>query len=85
MYLLDFSDEIKEKVNKLAPNKNQKEAISKKIKQILVMPYHFKPLRGDMHNRRRVHVNTSFVIVYKIIEDIKTIKIVNYEHHDKVY
>lgn len=85
MYQLDLPEKIKEKIDKLAPNLNQKEAISKKIKQILQMPYHFKPLRGDMHGARRVHVNTSFVLTYEIRENEKIVKILDYDHHDEIY
>lgn len=59
--------------------------ISKKIKQIRKNPYHFKPLRGKMKNRRRVHVDKSFVLVYEIDEEKRTVKVLDFEHHDKVY
>jgi addiction module RelE/StbE family toxin len=58
--------------------------VLKKIEQILENPYHYKPLRGDHHGSRRVHIG-SFVLVYEVREYDKTVLILDYEHHDKVY
>jgi YafQ family addiction module toxin component len=66
-------------------NKKQLEIISKKIEQILENPYHFKPLRGDMHGARRVHIDTSFVLVYDIDENKRVVTLLDYGHHDDVY
>ena len=59
--------------------------ITKKVEEILNNPYHFKPLRGDMHGTRRVHIDKSFVLIYEIDDVNKIITILDYEHHDKVY
>lgn len=61
------------------------EAIDSKIKQILENPQHFKPLKGDMHGSRRVHIENSFVLVYEIDEGRKTVRVLDFDHHDKVY
>lgn len=66
-------------------NKKQLETINKKVGQILENPYHFKPLRGDMHGSRRVHIDKSFVLTYEIDEKNKTIKLLDYDHHDNIY
>ncbi len=85
-YSLDLSDEADEKFSKLArKNRAHLEAVNKKIQQILENPYHFKPLRGDLHGARRVHVNTSFVLTYEVIESTKTVRVLDYDHHDKIY
>lgn len=59
--------------------------IDKKIKQIRQNPYHFKPLKGSMRGERRVHIETSFVLTYEIDEDKKLVRILDFDHHDKVY
>lgn len=79
----EYVDEIFQKLSKR--NKKQLEIINKKINQILEDPYHFKPLRGDMKGSRRVHIDKSFVLVYEIDENIKTVRLADYDHHDKVY
>lgn len=38
-----------------------------------------------MHGARRVHIGKSFVLIYEVEEDRKLVRILDYEHHDKVY
>jgi YafQ family addiction module toxin component len=80
-YELLISDNADRILSKL--RKDDLRRIQKKILQILENPHHFKPLRGDMHGARRVHVNRSFVLTYDIIAN--TIRILDYNHHDKIY
>lgn len=85
-YELQISDHLDKLFSKLSKkNKKQLEAVFKKVKQILKDPYHFKPLRGDMHGLRRVHIDKSFVLVYEILEKEKVVRLLDFEHHDKVY
>lgn len=58
--------------------------IHKKTEQILQNPQHFKPLRGDMHGERRVHFG-SFVLTYEIDEPRKIVRLLDYDHHDRIY
>ena len=85
-YALNISDETDKKFKKLErKNRKQLEIINKKIQQIIESPYQFKPLRGDMHGSRRVHIDKSFVLIYEIDEKEKIIRILDYDHHDKIY
>ena len=85
-YRLQISEELDKVFSKLAKkNKKQLQIINKKIGQILQNPYHFKPLRGDMHGARRVHIDTSFVLTYEIDEEKKLIRLLDFDHHDYVY
>ena len=61
------------------------EIINKKVRQILLNPQHFKPLKGDMHGARRVHINTSFVLLYEIDEERRIVRLLDFDHHDKIY
>jgi len=65
-------------------DKEQLKRINAKIKQILENPYHFKPLRKPQDGYRRAHIG-SFVIIFEINEDHRTVSIYDYEHHDKIY
>ena len=86
LYDLEISDDAEKKFLKLKKkNINQLRIINKKVLQIRESPYHFKPLRGDMHGARRVHIDKSFVLTYEILEKEKTVRILDYDHHDKVY
>jgi len=85
-YNLEISAEADKKFQKLAKkNKKQLGNINKKIIQILENPFHFKPLGGDMYGARRIHVNKSFALIYEIDNKNKIIRILNYDHHDRIY
>ncbi len=85
-YNLHISEELDRTFSKLAKkNKKQFSIINKKIQQILQNPYHFKPLRGDMHGARRVHIDKSFVLTYEIDEEKKLIRLLDFNHHDNIY
>lgn len=64
-YTLDISDQLDKQFAKLQKkDRKQLEIIDKKVQEILQNPYHFKPLRGDMHGARRVHIGKSFVLIF---------------------
>ncbi|MEK6920615.1 MAG: type II toxin-antitoxin system mRNA interferase toxin, RelE/StbE family [Nanoarchaeota archaeon] len=85
-YILDIPEHLDHLFSKVAKkNKKQIEIINKKVQQILENPYHFKPLRGDMHGARRVHIDSSFVLTYEIDENKKVIRLLDYDHHDNIY
>lgn len=60
-------------------------AIERKTVEILSDPYRFKPLKHPFQGCRRVHIYKSFVLIYSIDENNKTIIIESYGHHDEVY
>lgn len=85
-YGIVVSEIVDRKFMKLAKkNPKQMEIIGKKVQQIAQNPYHYKPLRGDLHGARRVHIDSSFVLIYEIDEDNKAIRILDYDHHDVIY
>ena len=86
VYFLEIANEVDKKFQKLKKrDKKQLLIVNNKIQQILQNPYHFKPLRGDLYGARRVHIDKSFVLVYEINEKAKVIRILDYDHHDKIY
>jgi YafQ family addiction module toxin component len=76
-------DKIFEKLGKKDPV--QLDAIHKKVKQILEESHRFKPLRAPMQHIRRVHIMSSFVLLYTINESEQSIELLDYDHHDNVY
>ena len=77
---------VDEKFKKLAKkNPKQLEIITKKLQQILEDPYRFKSLSNVMKGTRRVHIDKSFVLVYSIDENSKTVILEDYDHHDNIY
>jgi len=85
-YGIVISEIADKKFVKLAKkNPKQMNIIIKKVQQIIQKPYHFKPLRGDLHGARRVHIDSSFVLIYEIDENNRSIRILDYDHHDVIY
>ncbi|NYZ79778.1 type II toxin-antitoxin system RelE/ParE family toxin [Candidatus Micrarchaeota archaeon] len=84
-YLLDIGKAPDKKFRKLAKkDKAQHLLVLDKIQQILEDPYRFKPLRNPMAGQRGAHIG-SFVLTYEIDENNRTVKVLDYDHHDKVY
>ncbi len=85
-YFLEVAEELDKRFSKLAGrDKVAFEAIHKKVLEILENPHHYKPLKAPMQNKRRVHVAGSFVLVFSVDEERKTVKLLEFEHHDDVY
>jgi len=84
-YFLEVSENIDKIFFKLSKkDKLQFEILSRKIKEILENPHNFKPLKGNMAGKRRVHIR-HFVLVYEILENEKIVKLLDYCHHDLAY
>ncbi len=85
MYNLEVEEEVSKTFKRLLKkDKTQLEAINKKVQQILSDPFQFKPLKHPMEGLRRVHIG-SFVLIYQVIEETATVRIVKYAHHDEAY
>jgi len=85
LYNLELDDTVYKVFKKLGKkDKVQLEAIYKKIDQIRTDPFQFKPLRRPLEGLRRVHIG-SFVLIFEVFEESKTVKILKYRHHDEAY
>ena len=85
-YQLEIDDCLKKIFEKLKKKDPVSAEIAKrKIQHILENPYQCKPLKGNMAGIRRVHIGKSFVLTYEILENEKIVRLLDYEHHDKVY
>lgn len=85
-YKLDIPEKLDLIFDKLSKkDKQQLDIINKKIDKILENPQQFKPLTGDMKGIWRVHIGKSFVLTYEILENEKIVRLLDYDHHDKIY
>jgi mRNA-degrading endonuclease RelE of RelBE toxin-antitoxin system len=85
MYQIEVSELADNKFYKIAKkNKSLFEAINKKIEEIKRNPEHFKPLKYSMKNRRSVHFG-HFVMTFEIDYHMGVVKILDFDHHDKIY
>jgi len=62
------------------------ESVLKKIEEIIhsVDVDHYKNLRHNMKDMKRVHVG-SFILVFKYMHDENKIVFIDFDHHDKIY
>jgi len=89
-FLFQLSDELKAKVRVLAKKDKKTVAIlNKKIKQIVnsdkITIDHYKNLRYDLKEYKRVHIAKSFVLMFKVSKERKFILFDKFRHHDDVY
>ncbi len=86
MYDYELRRSVEKIFFKLAKkNPKQLEIIYKKIEEIRQNPHHYKNLRSPLQHLKRIHIDKSFVLVYSIDEQRKTIIIEDYDHHDNIY
>ena len=86
MYKPGIESNLKKKLGKLFKKDRKRYAIvMKKIEEILQNPHHYKPLSHDMKQLRRVHIGSSFVLVFSIDENNGIVLFVDMNHHDKIY
>ena len=86
MYKLAIKKNLDNKFKKL--KKKDREMlglIKKKVQEILDNPYRFKSLRKPLQNKKRVHIGGSFVLIYEVNEDKKTVTLLDFDHHDNIY
>lgn len=88
--MFDFqrSDKLKKILKKLLKkDKIKYEATLKKIKEVINSKniHHYKNLSYDMKEFKRVHIDSHFVLIFKIEKNKKLIKFVDLQHHDYIY
>lgn len=90
MFDFDISDELKIIIMKLTKKDKKKvEIINKKIKEIIncdkVSINHYKNLKYDLKEFKRVHIDKNFVLTFKVDLANNFILFVDFDHHDRVY
>ena len=90
MFSFDLSDELKLKIKKLVKkDKIKVDIINKKIKEIINNDTEtikrYKNLRYDLKDYKRVHIDKSFVLTFKVDISKNFILFVDFDHHDRIY
>jgi YafQ family addiction module toxin component len=80
LYLPSFEKDLKN----IKSNFKLQKRLKNKIEEIVENPYHYKPLRNVLRNRRRVHIG-SYVLIFEINVGEKTIIFHTFSHHDQAY
>ena len=86
---MSYELEISEKLLKVFDKLKRRDIVranilKRKIKEILENPYIGKPLRSRLAGVRRVHLR-PFVLTYEILEKGMIVRLLDFDHHDKVY
>ncbi len=86
VFIVKYSEELVKILKKLKKkNIKQYEIIMKKKDEILNDPTRYKNLRHDMNDKKRVHIDSHFVLVFKVNLNNKIVEFLDYDHHDKIY
>ena len=84
LYIKPEVDKIFHKLVKRDPK--QLTIINKKLNEIRSNPYHeYKFLKRPLQNFNRIHIDTNFVLIFKINHESKIVEIFYYDHHDNIY
>lgn len=88
MYEWGRSDKLIKILRKLyKKDKNKFEATLKKIREVAYNnnPQHYKNLSHSLKDFNRVHIDSHFVLIFKVDENYKLIKFVDLQHQDTIY
>ena len=90
MFSFNLSEELKLKIQVLLKkDKKTVKIINKKIKEIISCNIytinHYKNLRYNLKEYKRVHIGKSFVLTFKVDIKNKHIIFADFSHHDDVY
>ncbi|MBN2127748.1 MAG: addiction module toxin RelE [Candidatus Diapherotrites archaeon] len=85
-----LSDRLKKVLKKITvKNRQLSLAINKKIKQVCScdeeLIQHYKNLRNDLSDYKRVHVDKSFVLLFHVDLKNKKVYFSKLDHHDNIY
>lgn len=88
MYEWGRSKKLKKILKKLFKrDKVRYEATLNKINEVVNSedPNHYKNLSYDMKEFKRVHIDSHFVLIFKVDKNKKFIKFEDLQHHDHIY
>ena len=82
--VIPYLQKILKKLSK--KDKSTYEQVLKKIEEIINSAdvEHYKNLRYDMKDKKRVQIG-HFVLVFSFIKEENKIKFLDFDHHDKIY
>ena len=86
----DFSEELKKTLKKLSKRDPKRyEAVFKKVEEVVSRNSEtidfYKNLRHDMKDFKRVHIDKSFVLLFRVYRKENFILFQRFKHHDQIY
>ena len=83
-----IEDNLKKKLSKLSKkDKVMYEAVINKFEEVLncVNVNHYKNLRSPLQDFKRVHIKSSFVLIFKYLKSKNEVIFFELDHHDNIY
>lgn len=65
-------------------NAGLRQAVDRKVNQIISAPLQYKPLRAPLQGLRRVHIG-PFVLIFEPDERREVVRLLRFAHHDEAY
>ena len=89
-FTFEFTDNLKKIIEKLVKkDKKLSEELYKKINEIInsdeITIEHYKNLKYDFSNKKRVHIRNNFVLLFSVLKDKNHIIFLDFEHRDNIY
>ncbi|MDP7141540.1 MAG: addiction module toxin RelE [Candidatus Woesearchaeota archaeon] len=87
MYNYEIKPSLQKILKKLSKKDRKRyEIIIKKIKEIInhPNPHNYKNLKHDLKEFKRVHIDSHFVLTFKVDKDKNSILFEDFDHHDKI-
>jgi YafQ family addiction module toxin component len=87
MYTYEIVPSLQKVLSKLSKrDKSAYEQVLKKIEEVINSDdvEHYKNLRYDLKDKKRVHIG-HFVLVFSFIREENKIVFLDYDHHDRIY
>ena len=88
MYEFSIEENLQKKLKKLfKKDKIMYEILMKKFEEIIMCEdiNHYKNLRKPLQEYKRVHIKSSFVLIFKFIQGKNEVSFYDFNHHDIVY
>jgi len=86
----DFGEELEETLSKLQKkDKERVEIFFKKVEEIVsrdeITIDYYKNLKHDLKYYKRVHIDKSFVLIFRVFKKENFILFEKLKHHDDIY
>jgi len=86
----DFSPKLRRILQKLVKkDRRRADIIYNKVKEIINSDEnaigHYKNLRHDLSDEKRVHIDKSFVLTFSFDKKKKFVLFLDFDHHDNIY
>jgi mRNA-degrading endonuclease RelE of RelBE toxin-antitoxin system len=86
MYELALRRSVERTLSKLArKDPRLLAAVARKVDEVLEDPSRYKTPRRPLQHLKRVHVGSSFVLVFSVDEKRGLVVIEDLDHHERVY